>query len=57
MLADEWVKHFPNAKLFLDANNILTEETAYTLKKLGRDVLGIGKGHWRVTSKKEEKIK
>jgi len=37
---------FPKAELFLDANDVLTEAVAEALRRQGRRVIGVGKGHW-----------
>lgn len=54
MTAAEWLEMFPNARLFLDANNILSESKADGLRALGVDVIGIGKGHWQPGSGHKE---
>lgn len=48
MAADDWCRIFPMASVFLDSNNILSDKIADDLRKLGRVVLGVGKGHWDI---------
>lgn len=43
---DQIVSFFPSVNCIVDANNILSEEKATTLRNMGIKVLGIGKGHW-----------
>jgi nucleotide sugar dehydrogenase len=42
-----WVEATPSHSFFIDANDILTDEVAQTLRQTGRRVAGVGKGHWR----------
>ena len=38
---------FPNLRAAIDANNVITDDTAAALSKAGIKVAGVGKGHWR----------
>lgn len=40
------VAKFPELKVVIDANNVLTDSTAESLHQAGIQVAGIGKGHW-----------
>lgn len=41
------MSYFPQMKILLDANNIITDETAEELRKNNITMLGVGKGHWQ----------
>jgi UDP-N-acetyl-D-glucosamine dehydrogenase len=45
--ADELLAYFPSLKAVVDANNVLSNETARGLADRGVAVAGVGKGHWR----------
>ena len=49
-LSAEWLlSAAPRLRAVVDAQNILTDETAAALHQTGRQVAGVGKGHWRRT--------
>ena len=33
-------------KLMIDANNVISDDVAFEIRKTGIDILGVGKGHW-----------
>ena len=43
---------FPTLRAVIDANNILTDDTAEALSTAGIKVAGVGKGHWRRFNKR-----
>jgi UDP-N-acetyl-D-glucosamine dehydrogenase len=45
--ADALLALFPSLQGVVDANNVLSDETAQELAKKGVAVAGVGKGHWR----------
>ena len=38
----------PGVKLIIDANNIINDKKAKLLKQKGIDIVGVGKGHWKI---------
>ncbi|MDR3400914.1 MAG: nucleotide sugar dehydrogenase [Chthoniobacter sp.] len=38
---------WPQPRLIVDANNVISDETAASLHRAGSRLLGVGKGHWR----------
>lgn len=47
LTAEEMIKKLPHARLIVDANNIISDEKAEILSRNGRELIGIGKGHWK----------
>jgi nucleotide sugar dehydrogenase len=45
--ADALLELFPSLQAVVDANNVLSDETARKLATKGIAVAGVGKGHWR----------
>lgn len=48
--ASEIANMFPKARLIVDAFNVLSDQVASELKRLGFKVIGVGKGHWNRVS-------
>lgn len=46
LTADDVRTRFPKARFVIDANNILNEDKAASLRDAGVQVIGIGRGHW-----------
>ncbi len=46
--ADEILKVLPGVKIIIDANNVLTDETAQALAEKAIIMAGVGKGHWNL---------
>lgn len=46
-----FLENFKNLKIILDANNILTDQSASDLMQMGIKVIGLGKGHWNLREK------
>lgn len=45
--ANEMNAFSPNLSVVIDANNVLTDETALALQNSGISIIGVGKGHWQ----------
>ena len=45
--AADLLSYFPDLRVVVDANNVLSDETARDLAGTGVAVAGVGKGHWR----------
>ena len=44
----------PGVKVIVDANNIISDDTARKLSEKGIDMIGVGKGHWRYLRTNDE---
>ena len=48
------LSYFPDLRALVDANNVLSNETAQHLAGSGVAVAGVGKGHWRQFNQPEQ---
>ena len=46
LTAEDYLGIFPNLKLLVDANNIVSDAIASSLRERGILISGVGKGHW-----------